>query len=55
MYADFLVRIKSASEKEAIDNALQSYLPSLCHQCANNIELGEIDHAGDVIAEEIDD
>lgn len=46
IYANYFVKVEADSESEAIEKAEKQFIPSLCCQCSDNIELGEFDESG---------
>lgn len=37
------IEVEASSKEEALEKAEDEFFPILCHQCANEIELGEPD------------
>jgi hypothetical protein len=57
VFASFTAGIyEAASEKEAIKMAQnETYPPSVCHQCSNEVEIGELDEHGFYAEEETEE
>ena len=45
--------IDAETSEEAINKAFELGVPTLCHQCADDVEIGDFVLDGDAVAEEI--
>lgn len=52
VFASAGTAVEATNEEEAIDKAISKLYPSLCHQCAGEVELGDLDYEN-ASAEEI--
>ena len=53
--ADAMYEVEAETEKDAIQKAYEIGLPSLCNQCANEVEINDFGYDGDALADEIND
>ena len=54
-FCSVIVQVEAAHKEEAEEKALREAGPSLCHQCSDNIDMGEWDSEGDVNVYEVKD
>lgn len=53
-HAALIVRVAATTEAEAIEKATKGAWPSLCHHCAGNVELCEMDESSKPEAIEVE-
>lgn len=42
-YYDCIVEVEAETAEEAVDLAAETMYPSLCHQCGDRVQLGDIE------------
>jgi hypothetical protein len=55
MYADALVEVEAENEAAAIERGWETHHPTICHHCAQHIEISEFDVSADATAEEVEE
>jgi hypothetical protein len=51
--ADATYQIDAETKEEAIEKAYEKGVPTLCYQCADEVEIGDFAFDGDAVTEEI--
>ena len=46
LYASVVYEVEAKNKKEAIERALDEGCPTLCHQCAHEVEIHDLKYTG---------